>query len=294
MKRLGIWLGILLLAATMPVKAGAQGQILEIPVTVITEGGPAHVSTVELTALTPGAPMPKGSSGNSWRMELTDTGVIPLPWDSLGGYEYAVRQVPDSDTDCIYDDQVYRLRMTVTVTEDGTAMATALVYGQDGGKVSEIRFRNRCPQPVRVTIKARKTMDGGTPKDDAFAFRLISEDGEVLQEVKNRGRQVIFAPLEFRQTGTYRYYLKEVRGEDGKIQYDRTVYTVIVEVTLDGDYRVDVRYERNGKSYSGTPAFANYTDTGLPKTGDDILRWVAVLCLSGAGLAAVGRKRKKS
>lgn len=293
MRKLGIWLGALLLAVSLPMTAGARQNCVEIPVSVITEGGPADSCIVEMTALTPGCPMPEGSSGNTWRMAVNTSGIIRIPWDALGIYEYSVRQVPGAEETYTYDDQVYRLRLTVTVTEDGTAAATALVYGQSGGKVPEIRFRNRCPQPVQVTVSARKTMDGGTPQDNAFAFRLISEDGQVLQEVKNRGRQVVFAPLTFRQTGTYRYYLKEVAGTDGKILYDRTVYAVVVEVTLEGDYRAEVRYERNGKSYSGTPAFANYTDTGLPKTGDDILRWVAVLCFSGVGLAAAGRKRKK-
>ena len=40
-------------------------------------------------------------------------------------------------------------------------------------------------------------------------------------------------------------------------------------------------------------AFANYTDTGSPKTGDTIGRWVAVLAVSSAGLAILPKKRRQ-
>lgn len=296
MKRLGIWMAALLMLLALPVQAsGAEMQEVLIPVSVTAEGAVQDADyTVELTALTPGCPMPVGSIGNVYRMDLKSTGEIRIPCDTLGVYDYRIRQVPGEDPACTYDPREYRLRLFVT-TEDGETAVTALIYGQEGTKVPEVHFRNYWAQPAEVVISALKTLDGRTPEDGQFSFLLISETGEVLHEVRNLGRHVTFPVLRFDRPGIYRYFLKEVKGSGKKIIYDRTVYTVTVEVTLDGDYRAAVTYERNGKPFFGTPSFANYTDTGSPKTGDIIGRWFAAMILSAAGLLGIGmwRKRKR-
>lgn len=295
MKKLTMLLAVLLM---LPLTAKAQETGMPeavIPVSVQSEGPVREEGCrVELEALTPGCPMPAGSIGNVYRMELTGKGSIRIPCPSLGVYDYRLRQLPGEYPACTYDSREYRLRLYVTA-EDGDVAVTALVYGQEGTKQPEAVFRNRWAEPVKVSVSALKTMDGKSPKDGAFFFRLLSEDGTLLQEVSNLGRQVTFSPLEFDREGTWRFYLKEVSGTDGTVLYDRTVYTLTVTVTLDGDFRAAVAWERNGKAFSGTPAFANYTDTGLPKTGDTIGTWIWVLGLSagGLGLLLLGAKRKK-
>lgn len=290
MKRLGMWLWLILLLG-VPVRAGAA-QVAEavIPVAVTAEGAPEGLRwTVELEAGTPGCPMPEGSIGNRYRMELKETGMLRIPCGDLGVYDYVIRQVPGEFAECTYDGQCYRLRLFVTAGNQ----VQALLYDMQEEKTDAVRFRNRWAQSVLVAFNAVKTLDGETPEDGRFAFRLLSGEGETVAEAENVGRNVTFPVLEFRQPGTYRYYLKEVKGTETKILYDRTVYTVTVEVFLDGDYRAAVRYQRNGKDYTGIPAFANYTDTGSPRTGDAIGRWAAVLAVSGTALAAVYTTRKR-
>jgi len=299
MKKLGIWISILLmLAMSVPVKASAaQAQEVRIPVTVLAEGAaPDAVYTVELIPQTEGCPMPEGSANDVYRMNLHGgSGTIRIPCDTLGVFDYLIRQVPGSAENCDYDDSIYRLRLFVTAAEDGSTVTTALIYGQEETKEPSALFRNYWAKPVYVAFTALKTMDGKTPEDGAFTFRLLSETGEVLYEVENQGRNIVFPALTFDRVGTYRYFLKEVAGTDGKILYDRTVYTITVDVTLDGDYRAAITYERNGKPYSGIPTFRNYTDTGLPKTGDTIGSAFTVMILSAVGLAAlfVFRRRKQ-
>lgn len=294
MKKLGLWFSLLLAAFWLPVGAsGAEMQEIQIPVTVIADG-PETVCRVELEALTPGCPMPAGSIGNRFALELKSTDVIRICCDSLGVFDYRIRQLPGDAQNCTYDEQVYLLRLFVTAAEDGSTVTTAQIFGQEGTKEPEVRFFNHWAKPVALQLSALKTLDGGTPEDGAFSFRLISEDGKILQEVKNVGRHVTFPVMEFDRGGTYRFFLKEVKGSDGKILYDRTVYTITVEVTLNGDYRATVLYERNGKPFAGTPSFANYTDTGSPKTGDTIGGYAAVLLLSGTALVMIfARKRRK-
>lgn len=295
MKKRMACLILLLAVLIVPGKASAAelGDVL-IPVTVAAEGAAREETyTVELEALTPGCPMPAGSIGNRYRMELRKTGTIRIPFEDLGVYDYRIRQIPGNSEGCTYDNREYRLRLFVTAAEDGTVVATALIFGQEGTKEPEALFRNYWAEPARIQLSALKTLDGRTPEDGAFSFRLISESGEILYEVENTGRHVVFPAMEFDRPGTWRFFLKEVGGSNGKIIYDRTVYTITVEVTLDGDYRAAVTCERNGKPFAGTPAFANYTDTGSPKTGDAIGGYAAMLLLSGAALSVMFMRKRR-
>ena len=236
--------------------------------------------------------MPEGSEAGKCAMELTsgETKYICLPCTCVGVYDYILRQRQRDAPDCVYDSQTYRLRLILTSGEDEAPEAAALIYGQEGSKQPEVLFRNRWPDQVAVNLKAQKTLDGETPADGRFSFRLLKEDGSLVEEQKNTGRNIAFSTLYFEREGTYTFFLKEVTGTEGKIQYDRTVYTVTVEIK---DGQAQITYLRNGKPYTGTPAFANYTDTGSPKTGDTVGSWTAVLAVSTAGLAMLLKKRRQ-
>lgn len=301
MKKRGIWWCILLMLTlgVLPGKAFAEEvQTVDIPVRILVEGavpGRETDYTVELRAKTHGAPMPDNCVDETWQMTLKagGTGYICIPCDRLGVFDYTIRQIPGTAEDCTYDTVQYRLRVMVTMKEDGEKTAAALLFGQEDEKVMLAAFRNRWAQPDYLTISAWKTMDGNTPEDGAFRFRLLSEDGEVVYEVKNDGRRVRFPELRFDREGTFRYFLKEVAGGNRKVLYDRSVYTITVTVTRDTDYHADAVYERNGKPWSGTPSFANYTDTGSPKTGDTIVVWFGLLGASAAAMAVLLWCRKK-
>lgn len=296
MKKLGLWMAVLLLILSIfPLgAAAAEADGVAIPVQVTAEGPEPEGNryTVVLEGLTPECPMPKDSR---LVLEAGERGYFRFSCEKLGIFDYSIRQLPGTETNCTYDSRSYLLRLYVTAGEDGTPEGTALLYGQEGVKETAVLLGNRWSQPASVTVTAWKTMDGNTPEDGRFTFRLLSENGEVLYEVQNRGSRVRFPELTFDTEGTWRFYLKEVAGKEGKVLYDRTVYTLTVTVTKDTDYRARIAWERNGKPWSGTtPSFANYTDTGSPKTGDSIGRWVAALGASSAGLVtlAVVKKRK--
>lgn len=304
MKKLGIWaLGLLmLLGGSLPLGAvAAQIPTAEIPVQIEAEGGtqnPDALYTVALEAVTPDAPMPEGGAGEIWNMTLKvgEIGRIRIPCRRLGFFDYTIRQIPGEETDCEYDETRYRLRLQVTRAEDGSIAVMALLLGQEGEKLPDVRFRNRWPKPVELAILAWKTMDGETPKDNAFTFLLKSEDGKEVYETTNDGSRVRFEKLRFDREGTYRFFLKEVKGKNRKIIYDTALYTIIVTVTKDADYHAAVSYLKNGEAWNGNLSFANYTDTGSPKTGDTIGYWIGLLGLSTAALGAmllISRRKKQ-
>lgn len=294
----GLMLLTVLLTGVISTEAAAsQWDAAVIPVTVIAEGsgaGREETVTVELSGETEGCPMPEGCKGRTYRMQVKCGAAVSIhiPCETLGVFDYTLRQLPGDSAHCSYDAAVYRLRIFSTLEEDGSRRVSAVIYGQEQTKEPAVLFRNVYAGPVEVVLSAWKTLDGRTPADGRFSFRLLDESGSVVFETDNDGRQVIFPPLTFSEEGVYRYYLKEIAGEETGIQYDRTVYTVTIEVTLDRDYQARVTWERNGKPYTGTPLFANRTDTENPRTGDPVCSQAGILALSGSALALLIKRRR--
>lgn len=292
-----LWAVILALSSVGTAAFAAEGTAV-IPLEIRLEGALPQTNetyVVELLPESTDCPMPGGSENGRCRLTLTGaaSGSIRLPCDQVGVFDYTIRQIPGKNPNCTYDQRVYELTVFVTRSEDGETDISAVVYGSDGGKLDGIVFRNVYANPDSVTITATKTLDGKTPQDGAFSFRLLDEEGNVVYETENDGTRVTFPTMRYEETGTYRYYLKEVKGDDDGIIYDRTVYTVTVEVTKDTNYHAAVTYERNGKAYTGTPKFSNFTQSAVPKTGDGIGIYAAGLPLSAAALVLLWRMKRK-
>lgn len=296
---------------TIPVTVDLTGTLPETP----------DVFSIQLKANQASCPMPSGAADGVYTLPLnagvdaqgkpndSASGSFVLEFERLGIYTYTIRQLSIGDEDCYQDDTVYNLTVYVTNTDKYDGFQTSIaIYkqGPDGGNTGSkvpVVFSNRYANPVEVPLTAIKTMDGKTPKDKAFSFRLKTEGGVQVERVYNTGRNVVFTPLTFDEAGTYVYKLSEVTGLSRKITYDKSVYTVTVEVTKDenGDYQADVAYEKDGKAYEGTPRFANKTKPSgsSPATGDMFRMglWVSLLVLSLGGLVTLVvfwfRKRKK-
>lgn len=288
----GVMIG-LLAAVWLPVSVKAAEPIVEIPVSVLAEGSEPDwnaVYTVELIPQSPDCPMPEDSRDGVYRMAVKggSTGTVRLNCERLGEYDYCLRQIRGKDQNCIYDEQVFYLRMWVSGE-------TVNVEAKDpeGNPVSDILFRNRWAEPAWVSFTAWTTMDSVPPEDGAFSCLLLAEDGEIVAEIKNQGRYVVFPALRFGEEGIYRYMIKETAQTGVGIIYDRAVYTMTVTVHQDGDYFAEVSWIRNGEPYAGTPCFANYTEGAIPQTGDRVSIWITVMLLSASsliGMLAVKRK----
>ena len=120
------------------------------------------------------------------------------------------------------------------------------------------------PNPAKVALTATKTLDGIAPKGSSFVFVLKDENGRIVQTKSNNGDQIFFDTMSFSNTGTYKYTVEEVAGNDRNINYDGNVYTVIIKVTKSGDYHAEISYEKNGTAYQGKLVFANTTKSSPP------------------------------
>ena len=129
--------------------------------------------------------------------------------------------------------------------------------------------KNAAPQPAKVNLTAKKTLKGDIPGESEFSFELKA-DGEELKTAKNNSNgEVNFGEITFHVVGEYTYKISEVKGNDPKIAYDDTVYTVVYNVTLnqqDNKLEAAMSVMKDGVSYQGDILFENGINEGT-KTG---------------------------
>ena len=176
-------------------------------------------------------------------------------------FTYTVSEVQGSQGGVTYDKTVYTVEVTVTDNGDGTLTAVAAVTG--GKNDGKIVFTNTYHAgTASVDVTAKKELTGKTLTEGEFSFVLVNKankDEQYTASNKADG-SIVFQNLTFSAAGTYVYELSEVKGTDGHITYDDTVYTVTITVVDNGDGTMSAT-----AAYDKTPVFRNV------HTPDDIV-----------------------
>ena len=140
-----------------------------------------------------------------------------------------------------YSNEVYTIKVHVSDNRDGSLNAEAKVTNSEGEdvKLGEIQFVNKYEATGILTLEGTKVLNGRKLEAGKFTFAL-SEDGEVLQRVANaEDGSIQFAPINYTTAdiGSHTYTVQEVTpAADGNdYTYDRTIYTVVVEVSDNGN-----------------------------------------------------------
>ena len=280
---------------------------------------PAVEETFEIL-VTPGSadfPMPANCSNGIYKIVGADTGSLDFTLPGLGVYTYEISQVDrDSKDDCYEDDSVYDLTIYVVnenaanPSQGGIVVQVTLKLRGDKNdpKPEEVLFVNKYAKPITVELAAKKTYNSKTPKTGLFDFVLKDAAGTTLETVSNVGKNVTFKSFVYDKAGTYVYEISEVNDKRPGVIFDKSVYTVTVEVFRDtndqgdsiGDYKAEVTYTKNDKTVEADDVvFVNKSKTGgNPFTGD-LFRmglWLSVMAISLVGilvLLVVWFKNKK-
>ncbi len=97
---------------------------------------------------------------------------------------------------------------------------------------------------VYVSFVADKTLDGETPDENAFSFKLegIAQAGTVISEtVKNDAEgNIRFSPIYFDEVGEYTFTVEEIAGDEDGIYYDPTVCEITVTISIDNQSKAFV------------------------------------------------------
>ncbi|MDH6365125.1 pilin isopeptide linkage protein/LPXTG-motif cell wall-anchored protein [Enterococcus sp. PF1-24] len=192
-----------------------------------------------------------------------------INYDTVGTYEYSIREVVGMDNTISYDDTIYKVTVTVT-DENGQLVATPSYEG-------DAIFKNSyTPQSGGTVLEASKELVGKNLTAGEFNFELVDSVGNVLQTKTNDiNGKVYFDAISYDVAGIYEYTIREVVGTDSTISYDDTVYKVTVTVVDENGQLVAT------PSYEGDAIFKN---NYAPKTGGTVLE--ASKELTGKNLSA--------
>ncbi|NLC39998.1 MAG: hypothetical protein GX763_03655, partial [Clostridiaceae bacterium] len=181
-----------------------------------------------------------------------------ITYDTLGEHAYTIREIKGSQGGVAYDETVFEVH--VTVTDDREGNLTAVVEYPE-----EVEFNNTyVPAPDSVVFEAEKVLAGQDLRADQFDFELINSEGEVLQTKKNNANgQIIFDEITYDTQGEYSYSIREVKGSQGGVSYDGTVFKLAVTVidNEEGNLIATVDYKTEQVVFTNSYAAAPTTAT---------------------------------
>lgn len=209
----------------------------------------------------------------------------PIRYEAPGTHTYMLREACPNALGLYkgvtYDGATYIVVTTVSDNGDGTLTATHKLEGT----TESAGFTNKYhAMPTQVSIGAVKVLEGRELKKDEFSFKLVGEDIESTVTNDADGK-INFDKFEYDEPGTHAYTISEVKGDEVGMTYDKSVFTVTVNVVDDGEgnLKANVAFTKGDKSVEGIVFNNTYKkpetptptpDPGTPKTVTNIVKTV--------------------
>ena len=211
--------------------------------------------------------------------------LSPIRYEAPGTHTYMLREACPNALGLYkgvtYDGTTYTVVTTVSDNGDGTLTATHKLEGT----TESAGFTNKYhAMPMQVSIGAVKVLEGRELKKDEFSFKLVGEDIESTVTNDADGK-INFDKFEYDEPGTHAYTISEVKGDEVGMTYDKSVFTVTVNVVDDGEgnLKANVAFTKGDKSVEGIVFNNTYKkpetpvptpDPGTPKTVTNIVKTV--------------------
>lgn len=211
--------------------------------------------------------------------------LSPIRYEAPGTHTYTLREACPNALGLYkgvtYDSATYTVVTTVSDNGDGTLTATHKLEGT----TESAGFTNKYhAMPTQVSIGAIKVLEGRELKKDEFSFKLVGEDIESTVANDADGK-ISFDKFEYDEPGTHAYTISEVKGDEVGMTYDKSVFTVTVNVVDDGEgnLKANVAFTKGDKSVEGIVFNNTYKkpetpvptpDPGTPKTVTNIVKTV--------------------
>lgn len=209
--------------------------------------------------------------------------LSPIRYEAPGTHTYTLREACPNALGLYkgvtYDGTTYTVVTTVSDNGDGTLTATHKLEGT----TESAGFTNKYhAMPTQVSIGAIKVLEGRELKKDEFSFKLVGEDIESTVTNDADGK-INFDKFEYDEPGTHAYTISEVKGDEVGMTYDKSVFTVTVNVVDDGEgnLKANVAFTKGDKSVEGIVFNNTYKkpetpvptpDPGTPKTVTNIVK----------------------
>lgn len=211
--------------------------------------------------------------------------LSPIHYEAPGTHTYTLREACPNALGLYkgvtYDGATYTVVTTVSDNGDGTLTATHKLEGT----TESAGFTNKYhAMPTQVSIGAIKVLEGRELKKDEFSFKLVGEDIESTVTNDADGK-INFDKFEYDEPGTHAYTISEVKGDEVDMTYDKSVFTVTVNVVDDGEgnLKANVAFTKGDRSVEGIVFNNTYKkpetpvptpDPGTPKTVTNIVKTV--------------------
>lgn len=163
-------------------------------------------------------------------------------------HTYTVTEVRGDNDTITYDDTAYTF--TVEVIDDGTGHLTTKVTQPEA-----MVFRNvYTPKATSITLAGNKVLNGRAQKAGEFTFELCDANGAVIATAANgENGYFAFPALSYDEAGEYTYTVREKDTGVGRVTYDKTVYSVTVQVRdEDGQLEADIILPASGLTFTNT------------------------------------------
>ena len=211
--------------------------------------------------------------------------LSPIRYEAPGTHTYTLREACPNALGLYkgvtYDSTTYTVVTTVSDNGDGTLTVTHKLEGttESAGFTNEYHA-----MPTQVSIGAIKVLEGRELKKDEFSFKLVGEGIESTVTNDADGK-ISFDKFEYDEPGTHVYTISEVKGDEVGMTYDKSVFTVTVNVVDDGEgnLKANVAFTKGDKSVEGIVFNNTYkkpetpkpaSDPGTPKTVTNIVKTV--------------------
>ncbi|MDU8609931.1 Spy0128 family protein [Collinsella aerofaciens] len=211
--------------------------------------------------------------------------LSPIRYEAPGTHTYMLREACPNALGLYkgvtYDGTTYTVVTAVSDNGDGTLTATHKLEGT----TESAGFTNKYhAMPTQVSIGAVKVLEGRELKKDEFSFKLVGEDIESTVTNDADGK-INFDKFEYDEPGTHAYTISEVKGDEVGMTYDKSVFTVTVNVVDDGEgnLKANAAFTKGDKSVEGIVFNNTYKkpetpvptpDPGTPKTVTNIVKTV--------------------
>ena len=162
-------------------------------------------------------------------------------------FTYYISEIERGKPGYTYDSDIVVVKVTPTDNGDGTMACIPAYYAYDpdaeggvGEQLTGIAFQNEYHAEGDITLRAWKSLPGGTLTDGQFTFELLDAEGTLLGTTTNNEKgEIAWDALHFNQDDvgkTILYIAREVTGEDPAVVYDTALkgYEITVIDNDDG------------------------------------------------------------
>lgn len=208
-------------------------------------------------------------------------------------FHYSIVKHKDEKLSGITFDESVK-NVTVTVKKENSKLVTDVYYYEEYDRT----FKNKYEAAGTVQFKGTKKLTGKKLKDKQFSFAIMEGD-RVVQVVKNdKNGNIEFQPIHFTadDIGEHVYKIGENSSSAAFVTIDKTVYTVKVTVSDNGDGTLKIETSGdNCQALNFTNAFSNTPgDKGhSPNTSTSFRLWIwpALMLITAIAVFALRFKR---